>query len=284
MKELKRESKNIHSIVFDKYIKVLLISDPHWDNPKCDRELLKKDLDQAVKENAYICINGDLFCLMQGKGDPRRSKDDIRPEHNNGKYLDSIVETAVEWFKPYAHNILVIGYGNHETSIIRHQETDILQRFVDILNYKTGASIQTGGYGGVLNFQADRVNGGKTTFSMYYYHGHGGGGVVTKGVIQDQRIMSFVEGFDATWQGHVHELYHHTNMVAYYDRNRKQICHRAVHQIRTSTYKEEYGQGDAGFHIERGRAPKPLGGYWMELRVNFDNAARRYITPKFYTT
>ena len=284
MRELRKVSKNIHNIVFDKKLKVLLISDPHWDNPKCDRDLLKKDLDKAVQENAIICINGDLFCLMQGKGDPRRSKDDIRPEHNNGKYLDSIVETAAEWFTPYAHNIAVIGYGNHETGIIKHQETDILQRFVDLLNYKTGANVQTGGYGGVLNFQGYREHGGNPSFSMYYYHGHGGGGIVTKGVIQDQRIMSSVEGFDCTWQGHVHELYHHVNMVAYFDRNQKKISHRAVHQLRTSTYKEEYGQGDCGFHVERGRPPKPLGGYWLELKTEITPNKVHYLVPKFYTT
>ena len=80
-------------------------------------------------------MNGDFFCLMQGRGDPRRSKDDILPEHNNGRYLDSVVDTAVEWFAPYAEQLLVLGYGNHETSIIQYQETDILLRFATILNH-----------------------------------------------------------------------------------------------------------------------------------------------------
>ncbi len=43
--------------------KVLLISDLHWDNPKCDRALLKKHLDEALAGNHDILINGDLFCL-----------------------------------------------------------------------------------------------------------------------------------------------------------------------------------------------------------------------------
>ncbi|NBW22393.1 MAG: hypothetical protein EBR82_82030, partial [Caulobacteraceae bacterium] len=92
-----------------------LISDLHWDNPKCDRALLKKDLDEAVERNALIIVNGDFFCLMQGKGDPRRSKDDIRPEHNKGNYLQAVVEDAVDWFSPYKNNLALIGYGNHET-------------------------------------------------------------------------------------------------------------------------------------------------------------------------
>jgi len=41
--------------------KVLLISDIHWDNPHCDRKLLKKHLDEALEINADVLINGDLF-------------------------------------------------------------------------------------------------------------------------------------------------------------------------------------------------------------------------------
>jgi UDP-2,3-diacylglucosamine pyrophosphatase LpxH len=44
----------------------LMISDVHFDNPKCDRVLLKKHLDQALKRNAKVLINGDFFCIMQG--------------------------------------------------------------------------------------------------------------------------------------------------------------------------------------------------------------------------
>ena len=92
----------------------MLISDLHWDNPKCNRELLSKHLKEAVERNAYIIINGDFFCLMQGRADPRRAKNEIRPEHNQGNYLQAVVNDAVQWFKPYAKHIALIGYGNHE--------------------------------------------------------------------------------------------------------------------------------------------------------------------------
>lgn len=83
--------------------KVLLLSDLHWDNPYCDRVLLKKHLDEALNGDHDILINGDLFCLMQGAYDPRKSKADIRPEHNVVNYFDAIINTAVDWFTPYAH-------------------------------------------------------------------------------------------------------------------------------------------------------------------------------------
>ena len=82
--------------------KVLLISDIHWDNPKCRRDVLKRHLDQALEEDAVIIFNGDTFCLMQGKADPRKGKQDILPEHNVYNYFDAVVEDAVNWFKPYA--------------------------------------------------------------------------------------------------------------------------------------------------------------------------------------
>lgn len=268
--DITRHSSNVHSIKIGQSDKFLLISDLHWDNPHCDRKLLKNHLDEALKRDATILINGDMFCLMQGKGDPRRSKDDIRPEHNNSRYLDSIVDTSVEWFKPYVHNIAVIGYGNHETSIIKHQETDILRRFIDTSNYLHGSNMQAGGYGGVVSILM-RQNSSSTkgvSFVMHYYHGAGGGGPVTKGVIQDQRILASIEGYDCTWQGHVHELYHHVNVVHRFDVRNKLILQRYVNQIRTSTYKEEWDGGVGGFHVERGRGPKPLGGYWMDLSTN----------------
>ncbi len=38
---------------------------------------------------------------MQGAYDPRKSKSDIRPEHNSANYFDAIINTAVDWFTPY---------------------------------------------------------------------------------------------------------------------------------------------------------------------------------------
>ena len=123
-----------------------MLSDIHWDNPKCDRKLLKNDLDFCLDNSIPIMVNGDFFCLMQGRGDNRRNKSDIRPEHNNAKYLDSIVETAVEWWSPYAPSYSY-WLWKPRTGIIKWQ-TDILARFVKMLNLKNNTNVMTGGYGG----------------------------------------------------------------------------------------------------------------------------------------
>lgn len=255
--------------------KILLISDLHWDNPKCDRALLKKHLDEAVKGNNDILINGDLFCLMQGAYDPRKSKSDIRSEHNVSNYFDAIITTAVEWFAPYAHLIKMIGYGNHETSILKRQETDIIERFVTLLNYKCGTEIQVGGYGGWVRINFDDGSSHKS-FKIKYMHGFGGGGAVTRGTIQHNRMSVNVEGADAIWMGHVHEDYEMTYTVEELT-NSDTVMLRDILMIRTSAYKEEYGDGSKGWHIERGASPKPIGGRWLILKPFRDDNRTRKI-------
>jgi hypothetical protein len=263
-----KHTRNIHEVTCQSGQEFLLVSDLHWDNPHCDRGLLKNHLDEAVKRNAAIILNGDTYCCMGGKYDRRADKSLIRPEHNTDRYFDAIVDTSVEWFAPYAKNILLIGYGNHETAIIKHGETDLLQRFASTLNYSTGSAVQVGGYGGTIDIRVlhDTIRG--VNFVVHYFHGHSGGGAVSRGVIHDQRLLAGTEGYDLTWMGHVHELYYHQNMVHRYDRSTKTLIQKPIHQLRTATYKEEWDGGYMGFHTERGRGPKPLGGYWLKLETS----------------
>ena len=258
-----------------------MFSDIHWDNPKCDWKILKKDLDYCVKESIPIMINGDMFCLMQGQGDRRKNKSDIRPEHNNSKYLDSIVETAVEWWSPYSHLLTVIGYGNHETSIIKWQETDILSRFVKLLNLKNHTNVQVGGYGGwFLINQTVRKPSSTQTMKIRYFHGSGGGGVVTKGALNLTRALEMYEDFDVFTMGHIHENAARNDVrdtivqgAKGYRQEQKQL-----HMCLTGTYKEEYGDGSKGWHVERGAPIKPIGGRILTI----DYKRVRKDTQDFY--
>jgi len=277
-----KHSKNVHELIIDNlYARIAMLSDLHWDNPHCDREMLKRHLDYCLEEDIPVMINGDMFCLMQGRGDNRRNKSDIRPEHNNAKYLDSIVETAVDWFLPYAHIIKLVGYGNHETAIIKFQETDILQRFVDLLNYKAGSNIQTGGYGGWLVVKQNSGWGSKYSTKVKYFHGSGGGGIVTKGAINLTRALETYENFDVFTMGHIHEnscrndvrdtIEHHS--VGGYVLKQKQL-----HLMLTGTYKEEYGDGSQGWHVERGAPIKPLGGRILTIKLLRATTGDRLVT------
>lgn len=280
---VKKHAKNIHEIQMDgKQVKIAMLSDIHWDNPKCDWKLLKKDLDYCKENNIPIMVNGDFFCLMQGRGDRRGNKSDIRPEHNNAKYLDSIVETAVEWWSPYAHLLTVIGYGNHETAIIKYQETDILQRFVDLLNYKNGTQVYAGGYGGWIVIRQTFESNIASSFKIKYFHGSGGGGVVTKGALNLTRALEMYEDFDVFTMGHIHENAARNDVRDTITCNSKvgyRHDHKQIHLMLTGTYKEEYGDGSKGWHIERGAPVKPTGGrilIFESERIERDGSKKVY--------
>ena len=266
--ELIKHAKNIHELrIHGTKAQIAMLSDIHWDNPKCNRKLLKYDLDYCLKESIPIMINGDMFCLMQGRGDNRRNKSDIRPEHNNAKYLDSIVETAVDWWSPYAHLLTVIGYGNHETAIIKFQETDILARFVKLLNLKNATNVEVGGYGGwyivnqIVRKSSDHRGSGSTT-NIKYFHGSGGGGVVTKGALNLTRALEMYEGMDVFTMGHIHENAARNDVRDTIKRGASSYRHiqKQIHLMLTGTYKEEYQDGSKGWHVERGAPIKPCGG------------------------
>jgi hypothetical protein len=247
--------------------KVLLVGDAHWDNPKCDHELLKFHLDQALEIDAPILIGGDFFCAMQGKYDKRSNKNDIRPEHQSGTYLDKLVSTAADWLEPYKKNIYLICRGNHETSILAHHETDLTDRLVQLLKDR-GGICESGGYAGWVKFLITRglrseAPRSAAKFNMHYHHGFGGGGPVTMGKIDFNRYAIQVQ-YDILWAQHVHNTEIFDTRLAVLNDSHN-VEQRARWHIRTPTYKEEYQDGFGGFHVEKGRGPRPLGGVWIEF-------------------
>ncbi len=243
----------------------LLTSDWHWDNPKCDRKKLRKDLDRAVELDAGILVFGDLFCAMQGKYDKRSHKSDLRPEHQKGNYLDKLVDTAAQWLEPYKDNLALISYGNHETSILNRHETDLIQRLTDKLQDK-GSKVVKGAYSGYIKLVSQRDDKSQVRAkTLFFHHGHGGGGPVTKGVIQTNRRSIYTPDADFIVSGHVHERW----MIDLMRERLKQSGDVVIdyqRHICLPTYKEEYLQ-HKGWHVERGAPPKPIGGCWMKLTV-----------------
>ena len=234
-------------------------ADIHLDNPKCKRNLLKTHLDHCVENDYGIVFPGDFFCAMQGRGDPRGSKDDIRPEHMRGNYLDKLWKTAADFLEPYAEYIIVLGRGNHETSVLKHHEVDLTELLVEELNRRCGTNILAGGYTGWLRVQFKRGTL-RCSRTFFYHHGYGGGGPVTQDMIQGQRLRSWVDGADVILTGHTHDSWASSSRKIALNNSGVPVLQRVVN-IKLPTYKEEFADGFAGFHIEKGRPPKPLGCY-----------------------
>jgi hypothetical protein len=218
---------------------------------------LKRLLDEAMVLNAPIFIYGDFFCAMQGKYDPRASKGDIRPEHQVVNYLDALVDTAAEWLKPYAKNIVMIANGNHETSIAKRAETLLTDR----LCYKIrsdGGIAQEAGYQGFIRWHFE--TGDRKDYETWFqHHGFGGGGPVTKGMIDFNRMASWYEA-DVYLAGHIHRLNKDRSSRYYLSKSGK-LQERVVDFIRMSTFKRENIE-PFGWGVEKGHGPRSIGGWW----------------------
>lgn len=241
---------------------VLLQTDVHWDNPHCNWELLHEHLDTAKERNAPIIDAGDFFCAMQGKYDKRSSKNDIRPEHANGNYLDSLVSTASDFLKPYRHLLTVRGVGNHESAIHKNHETDLTERLCERLRSE-GSQARRGGYSGFVRFSV-KCGGRFRAFKLWYFHGAGGGGPVTRDVIKTNRQAVYVSDADMVFTGHTHDSFQVPIQRLRLNSNDQIELYRQTH-LKAGGYKEEFKDGHGGWHVERGGPPKPLGAYWLRF-------------------
>lgn len=242
----------------------LLTSDWHLDNPHCDQKRLFADLEKAKARNAGIFCFGDLFCAMQGVKDRRGNKSSIRPEHLGIDYFDRLVNDAVEKLSPYSENIVVISNGNHETAILRHNETDLLARLAYRLNAENQASVIHGGYGGYIQFLF-QINGTRRqSVRMKFFHGSGGSSPVTGGAIDQQRAAARYPTADMVYMGHIHQRSAREIPQEALTNSGKVVVRNQLH-LRGSTYKDEYGDGTVGWAIEKGMSPSPIGGWWLRF-------------------
>ncbi len=243
----------------------LLMSDLHLDNKHCKRKLLKRHLDIALENGYPVLLNGDTLCLMQGKNDKRSSKTALRQAHIAGPYFDRVVEDAVKFLKPYAHLIYLIGEGNHENAVRDKLEFDVLKMLVTGLRAE-GSPVVQGGYGGWIVIRVTYTNH-RSVFKIAYFHGAGGGGVITKGMLTDNRLALRTEGADMIWQGHYHEFTYAIHMTQHLPsfQGEYKVKQRVLHMLKTPTYKDEYADGSKGWHVETGKPPKPLGCALLQL-------------------
>jgi hypothetical protein len=243
----------------------LLRSDAHHDNPHCDQKLEREHLQQAKDRNAGIIDAGDLCCVMQGKWDKRADKTALRPEHQTANYFDSIVNTAADFYEPFAKNFIVMGEGNHESAVRKRHETDLVTRIVERLNTRTGSNIQRGGYSFWVRFMFTISKTHRTSRLLHGFHGTGGGGPVTRGVIQTNRMAVFHPDPDVILTGHTHDQW-----IVPIARQRISDSGVPFHDeqvhVRTPGYKDGWGDGYGGWETEKMLGPKPKGAAWLTFK------------------
>ena len=256
----------VNRITFGYKLWVLISSDWHWDSVKCDRDKLAADLRLAKQVNAAVLSIGDHFDVMGGKWDPRSNgKYDVRPEFQRGNYFDDIVGQCADWLAPYRQQLALITPGNHETAVRKRMETCLTTRLVERLRL-AGSPVRQGGYAGWVLFRGKRNDKGTALYRMWYHHGYGGGGPVTRGVIDFSRYLVDTDA-DCVVAGHIHQR---TLIEATRQRLSPGGIPRIapIHLVRSASYKQECLTD--GWAVEKGMSSRPLGGWWMLLRWNHD--------------
>ncbi len=284
--DITKVGKSITKINVPKEQTFLLLSDIHFDSAYCERKLLKQTLDEALTNKAIVLFNGDFFDMMQSRNDKRGMKGSLRKEYLGDNYFDLVIQDAFDFLKPYAKIIGVMADGNHETAITKIFESNPLDRLCYLLRKECDSNVQHTGYQSWVVINMKLTSTTNKPFIIKLHHGSGGNARVTKGVIEHNRMSSYVEGADLIWLGHTHTQYcmHSTTEIFCNNQLYSVKLHKVFH-IRTGCWKQEYKDG--GWSVEKGFSPSEIGGYWMELfadRITLDRKRALEIKTRIYPT
>lgn len=245
---------------------LLAFADNHWDNPHSDLKMQRRHLEEVKERGGAALGVGDLFCLMQGKFDPRSNKSCVRPEHNTDNYFGDVIDDAGRFFRPYAPYIISIGTGNHETEVKRRHEDCPTERLCALLNAGKNANVYNGGYSGYVRMLF--VDEGKSGFSdsvvIQYFHGSGGAAKSTGGTGQMYADAAYYPDADIMLSGHNHQAW--VREVSQQRLSKENKIHYTIQtHLKLPTYKHAVGTGVGGFEVEKNMHARPLGAWWVRF-------------------
>lgn len=257
-----------------------LCSDLHFGNKGQNKELLKKDFDEAKKLNAKIFINGDWGDFIMS-GDRKRyhpSADAYGTDNN----INMTINEAFDFFSEYVNNIVMIGTGNHEVSVSKFHQFDPTQQLIYSLNKAHKTSIVHGQYSGYIVLNYVRKSGSDVKrYKIYYNHGQGGSAEISKGTIDINRHMT-TKTADLIWLGHKHSKVLLPSEYILDVNNAGEIIQKERAGLITGAYMHIYHQYDAmkkGYNISYGeehmRGLQSTGGAILKHIITKDGIEKR---------
>lgn len=256
-----------------------LMSDIHLESPGHDKARFTHDMDTLANEGARILVNGDLFDGIFPTDRKRYSR--AGDTLNQDAQVNELLDYAVQRLKPYADYIDYLGYGNHECSIVKFNNTDILallQRELNKLRSPTLHTIQRGGYVGFVLLHFHRNGSGVKRYLVYRDHGKGANAPVTKGIVNLQRLYATYDA-DLYWIGHSHtSVIDNASQWAIGVSSKGNMYQRQKVGIITPGYQkcfteQKYGENDfykLNFPEERFHAPTGLGYGRLDIDLSCD--------------
>lgn len=230
----------------------LLCSDIHFGSKGQDLKSLSRDFDKARSLNAKIFINGDLFDMILHQDRKRYTVSSDK--YNSDNNINLAINEAYDFLLPYADLIEMIGSGNHETSVQKYHNIDVIQQVIWSLNKTCNTDIKHGQYCGFILLKYHRDNQSVRTRKIFYTHGMGGNSEITKGIINVNRHL-YNKNCDIFWMGHVHsKMVLPSEWVLDVNKN-DEIIQRERAAVITGAYCNIFNQYDAmkeGFILSYG--------------------------------
>lgn len=190
--------------------------------------------------------------------------------------LNAVIEYAEEILAPFADCIDVIGVGNHDTAVTKYHSLEPVSILIDRLNSKHGGQINHGGYSGYYHLIAKKEPRVYWSWKLRYHHGSGGSAPVTKGMIDHQRMLTWVSDADVITFGHKHnKLVDAGNM-----RERLTADGNVVYEPVTIVHTASYyhpSPGRPGWAQERNFAPQDKGGVFLKINFRSDTTTKTTV-------
>ena len=216
-------------------LKLGLFSDIHFDSPDCDKETLTKHFDYCLKDNRYILIGGDLFDAILLK-DMKRAVNHLLTAKDN--QINVKLEETAHFLDKYKDNIIFIGRGNHEESVLKYNGLDLLQMLTTLLNAGKKTPIQYGNYANFLRFSfTNKQKKSIAHYDIFQHHGAGGSAPITKGMLDFSRIAKGVNA-DLIVIGHKHNAIIDASDPIMYIDNNGQVIFKNRQLIQTPSYQK----------------------------------------------
>ena len=93
-----------------------------------------------------------------------------------------------------------MGRGNHDTNIINRYGTDLIDRLAEKMRMQHDGLTVAGGSGGWVRFMFEQsAQGGRRSILMKYFHGTGGGALMTHGTLDTRRQGSYLPDADIVY-------------------------------------------------------------------------------------
>lgn len=255
--------------------KILVTADRHLDSIFSKLKLQKKHLNEAKAGGWPVLDLGDVMDAMQGAKDPRACRPELLPKlADKEEYFDAVVDYADDFLSPYADHLALIAPGNHETSALRHNGTNLTKRLTKRL-IEAGSPVVMGGYSGWIRLQFSTQKGQQQSINIRYTHGAGGSATVTKGVIKTNRRAVVYPDAHIVLSGHTHEAY---CVPIARERVSEACCVYGDEQlhVQVPSYKSATIGRGAGWEVEKEFAAQPVGAYWLVFWYDRNSDRVRY--------